>query len=339
MKLTSLTPVTVPVEILALKKTKLPEKLLLGIYASDPTATRVLRALSMGRAGRRKLEQRLIQKGLLTVAGARHMVHVPGLVYTHDPEGGHFVPDSSATKNEKKVARRVAKTTHTDITPLLVPAELLECRYLLASEKVLLGYHVANPSSHNERVVETLGISLAGLKNLKRGLLEKQVLIPSDDGYTIRLPGHVLVRDSQGGHFVSESEAAKIGNIVAIPAPKLTPAQDIYNYWVSSLEKMRRNPSTTASYCLSFTANRIKQIDAESPIGPEREAALVVMKEAENVFFAKDIIKQFEAKALAWAGNATPEQLVAFRVKVEGRMLAGVPEPKLLAMVAKSIAQ
>ena len=72
-------PVTIPLQILALKNAKLPEKLLLSMYAADPVTTRVLRALSMTRAGLRRLEQRLIDKGLLSEAGARHVVHVLGL--------------------------------------------------------------------------------------------------------------------------------------------------------------------------------------------------------------------------------------------------------------------
>jgi hypothetical protein len=106
---------------------------------------------------------------------------------------------------------------------------------------------------------------------------------------------------------------------------------------------MCRQPETTPSYLLSATTNAIKRIEAESPEGPEREAVLSVMKKAENVFFARaalnEIVKKCEAKALEWVGNATPEQLVAFREKVEGRMLAGMPEPKLLGMVTKTISQ
>ena len=327
-------PLAIHAEILALRKAKLPEKLLLAIYAAEPETMRVRRAMSMTRAGLRKLEQRLVQKGLLTIDGDRRVIRVPGL-------GGHFVPDSKVTKNAKKVARRASTAPKADMEPLVVPAELLGCKYLMASEKALLAYYAANPGDQNEQVVAGLGLSLSGLKNLKRGLLEKRVLVPTNDGYTIRLPGYVLMPDSMGSHFVSESEAVKNGNKVTLPAPKLTPAKDVYNYWESSIQRMGRNPSTTPDYCLSFTTKMIKRIEDESPEGPERDAALTVMKIAENDFFAKafldDLIKKCAAKARVWLGNATTEQLVAFRQKVEGMMLAGMPEPKLLAMVTKSI--
>lgn len=335
--------VVIPLQILALKNAKLPEKLLLSLYAADPATTRVLRALSMTRAGLRKLEQRLIHKRMLSEAGARHMVHVPGFVYIHGPDGGHFVSNSSTTKSAKKVACRASNTTQTDIRPLVVPAEILEFRYLTASEKMLLAYFVASPGAANDRVVETLGMSLSGLKKLKRGLLEKKVLVQTDDSYTIRLPGLVLVRDSHGHHFVCESEAVKNGYKIAHPAPKLAPAKDVYRHWKSSLKQMCRQPDTTPSFLLSATSNAIKRIEAESPEGPEREAALLSMKKAANGFFARavldDILKKCEAKALEWVGNATPEQLVTFRQKIESRMLAGMPEPKLLGMVTQVISQ
>ena len=208
---------------------------------------------------------------------------------------------------------------------------------------MLLAYYVANPSASHGSVVQTLGISSSGLKKLRRGLLDKHVLVEIGGAYTIRLPGLVLVRDSHGGHFVCESEAVKSGYKIAHPAPKLAPAKDVYRHWESSLKQMCRQPDTTPSYLLSATTNAIKRIEAESPEGAEREAALLKMKKAENVFFARavldEIVKKCEAKALEWVGNATPEQLVTFRQKVEGKILAGMPEPKLLGMVTKVISQ
>jgi len=336
-------PVAIPPEILALKNAKLPERLLLAVYAADPATTRVLRAMSMTRAGLRKLEQRLIDKRLLSVAGARHMVHVPGLVCIDHGEGGHFVPVSSTTKSAKKVASRASKTAQAEGRPLVVPAELLEFRYLSAAEKVLLAYYVANPSAPNGRVVKTLGVSSSGLKKLKRGLLDKGVLVKIEGAYAIRLPGLVLVRDSDGGHLFPESEALNRGHKVAHPAPKLTPAKDLYDYWKSSLKKMCRQPDTTPSFFLSMTTKTIRRIEVESPVTPEREAALSKMKRAENVFFARDFVydnipRKYEAKFMELVNSATPEQLAALREKAEGMMRVGLPEPRLLGMVTKAIA-
>ncbi len=335
MKPTSLKPVTIPVAILTLKKAKLPEKLLLAMYAADPKAARLRRALSMTGAGLRKLEQRLAEKKLLTVDGARHVIRVPGL-------GGHFVPDSKATRTEQKVARRVPKTTHTTITPLLVPAELLEIKYLLASEKIILACYFANPSATNESVLTTLGLSSSGLKKLKRGLLEKRVLVQINDGYAIRLPGHVVVRDLQGGHFISESEAAKTGNIVTMPAPKLALPADIYAEWLRYIKYLRGMRDTQFGELQSYTSKMIRRVENESPDSPERQVALTRMKQSENFYFAlqfvyENIPRKHEANYMKLVVNGTPEQLAAFRERAEGMTLAGMPEPKQLGLVTEAI--
>jgi hypothetical protein len=336
--------VVIPPEILALKGARLPERLLLAMYAADPTTTRVRRALSMTRAGLRKLKQRLIDKRLLTVAGARHMLHVPGLVYSEQPAGGHFVSASPTPKNERKVARRVCTTIQADIHPLVVPAELLDFKYLLASEKVLLAYYAAHPTAPNKSVLNDLRVSRAGLKKLKRGLIDKRVLIQTDNGYTIRLPGLMLVQDSRGGHFIRESEAVEKGYKAAYPAPKLTPAKDIYDRWLACLKPLRGQTSAKPSEFLAFTTTKIKQMEAESPEGPEREHFLMEMKKAEDFYCAADFVydyisRKYEKKCQALIGSASPEQLVVFRQKVEGMKLAGLPEPKLLGMVTKAISE
>ncbi len=74
-------PVIIPAKILALRKAKLPEKLLLATYAADPATKRVRRAMSMTRADLRKIEQRLIEKELLTVLGGRHMVRMAATLF------------------------------------------------------------------------------------------------------------------------------------------------------------------------------------------------------------------------------------------------------------------
>src|SRR5947209_3379649 len=120
-----LKPITIPSEIHALNIATLPEKLLLAIYASDPTAKWVRRALSMTRAGLRKLERRLIQKGLLKVEGANHLIRAPGLVNNQQPNGGHFFSESATKQNGNKVANRGSKPITTNPVPLVLPAELL----------------------------------------------------------------------------------------------------------------------------------------------------------------------------------------------------------------------
>jgi hypothetical protein len=332
----------IPPEILSLRDAKLPEKLLLAIYAADPSTKRVRRALSMTRAGWRKLEQRLIGKRLLTVLGGSHLVHVPGLVYTGHDDGGHFVSEKPTTKKRERVAGHASTAAQASAAALVIPAPLLGFKYLSASEKVLLAYYAANPDASNVEVVATLGVSTSGLKKLKSDLLERQVLIASDEGYTIRLPGHVLVRDSQGSHFVSESDAEKSGHKVAHDAPRLTPAKDVYKHWRSSIAQLSRNRHVGPSYLLSVTTKMIKRIEDESPEGPEREDALAEMRNAENLYFAADFIydnipRKYEAKCLALIGSATPEQLVGFRTKADAMLLAGMPEPKLLGMVTNSI--
>ncbi|MCX6923479.1 MAG: hypothetical protein NT154_09770 [Verrucomicrobia bacterium] len=344
MPKTSVKPVVIPPAILTLTSAKLPEKLMLAMLAANPEAKRVFRALSMTGAGLRKLEQRLVAKGLLTVAGDRHMIHVPGLVYIERPAAGHFVPASPATKKEKKVARPVSKTTQADIHPLVVPAELVAFKYLMASEKVVLAYYVAHPAAQTKAVLKNLRLSRAGLKKLKRALTDKRVLIQTGNGYTIRLPGLVLVQDSDGGHFVPESEVVKKGYKVAYPAPKLTPAKDVYNRWLACLKPMRGQPSATPSHFLGLTTGKIKQMEEESPPGPEREHFLMAMKKAEDYYFAADFVydyipRKYEEKFAALIGSATPDQLAMVRKKVEAMMLAGLPEPKLLGMVTKAISQ
>jgi hypothetical protein len=344
MSSTQIKPVVIPPEILTLSSAKLPEKLILAMYAADPEARRVFRALSMTGAGLRKLKQRLIDKGLLTVTGARHVVHIPGFVRIERQTGGHFVPASPTSKNEKKVARRVSRTKQAEIQPLIVPAELLEFKYLMASEKILLAYYADHPAAQTNAVLKNLRVSRAGLKKLKRGLIDKRVLIQTGSGCTIRLPRLVLVQGSRGGHFIRESEALKSGQKAACPAPKLTPVRDVYKDWQDHIKWLRRQRSTTESECLSSTTTRIKQMEEECPEGPERETALAGMKEKEDYYFAADFVydnipRRYEEKFMTMIGSASPEQLVMLREKVEGMMLAGLPEPKLLGMVSRAISK
>jgi hypothetical protein len=292
---TTLKPALIPGEILALNSAKLPEKLLLALYADQ--ATPVRRAIGMTNAGFEKLKKRLIQKNLLSFENGRHVVHVPdfrangghpvshsaaakipnkvalsaptttqakperplpapgpgdddhpgkgyfvansskaktakkmasptatrmqataqkspamGTVSKKNSEIGHFIGDSEPPKSAKILASPKSKATQAnEIKLLLVPGELLACKYLTAAEKVLLARYTADPGAQNRQVTIGLGISASGLKSLKHDLIAKKVPVPTDEGFTIRLPNYVLVREDKGGHFIPEIEATKNG--------------------------------------------------------------------------------------------------------------------------------
>ena len=76
----------------------------------------------------RKLAQRLIGKGLLTVLGGRHMVHVPGLVYTGHEDGGHFVSEKPTTKSRENVADHGWSLPRQTVTDALVISALAGLR-------------------------------------------------------------------------------------------------------------------------------------------------------------------------------------------------------------------
>jgi hypothetical protein len=88
----------------------------------------------------------------------------------------------------------------------------------------------------------------------------------------------------------------------------------------------------------------IRRVEIESPDSPEREAAMKLMKQKEDYYFAmhfvyENIPRKHEANYVSLVRNGTPEQLAAFRERVEGMTLAGIPEPKQLGMVTEAIVQ
>jgi hypothetical protein len=311
-----LNPVTVPPEILALPDTTLSEKLALAIFAADPKATgwRVLLPLSLTRVGFRKLKTKLGAKGLLT---------------------GHKVSGFEAQQTAQKVAQPCNKPAAApDTGSLLVHAELLDIKYLMASEKIILAFYIAHPDATNVRVFTELDISPAGLKKLKAGLIEKQVLVPINGGFTVRLPGLVLVRDEQGGHFLSETEAVENGQIIAHASPKLIPALDIFRKWIdydNHLEKSGASPGSRQCYADKMA----KRVENESPDCPKRADVLGGLKNYANVCFALEFVrenasKKVEKQLINQVVSATPELLAVFREQVEGMALAGVQPQKLL---------
>ena len=338
-----LAPITVPAKILTIPDTTPSERLLLALHASvaDGNYRADTRALGITKAGLIKLEHRLVEKGLLTNVDGRHTVNFPGFVYKQQPEGGYFVPLSKTAKTREKVALSPAKTTPApDTRPLVVPSELLSIRYLSASAKMLLAVYAAHPGARNGQVLDVLRVSRAGLKKLKRGLIEKLVLVQTEDGYTVRLPGLVLVE----GHFISENEARKNGHEVALPAPKFTPASEIFDELQKRAEQLFRIGVSEPGEHLALTTRMIQRVEAESPDTPDRDGILRLMKQCENHLFAMQYVRENrlrcdERKALDQVCNATPEQLSCFREQVEGMRLAGITPMKLLSFFGGDIEQ
>lgn len=319
---TKLNPTIITPEILAIPDTTLTEKLALAIYAEDPKVPdgRLRPALGFSKASLRKLKTKLGAKGLLK---------------------GYKVSGFEAQQTAQKVAQPGDQPAPApEAGSLHVHAELLEIKYLLASEKVVLAFYIAHPSATNVRIFTELGISPAGLKKLKAGLIQKQVLVPIKDGYTVRLPGLVLVRDDQGSHFLSETEALNKGHKVAHPSPKLVPVMDIIRKWQAYDEHLRRRKSTPDSH-QRYAEKMAKRIEDESPEGQVRTNALEGFKIYANGCFALEFVRQnasakVQEQFINQIVSATPEQLSAFREKAEGLALAGIDPQKLLASFRES---
>lgn len=313
-----LKPVTVPPEILNLKDTKPSEKLALAMFATNPEISmlRLHRALSITHAGFKKLLDRLVAKGLLSQRGVRHMISVPNLVYLDHPDGGHFVPDSEATKNEHKVAPPASTTSQV----IVIPAEILDLKDVGASEKFLLSVYAATPTTQNEQVLEALGISRAGLKKVKRRLIQCGLLTKSDAGYRIHVPGLVFVENPEGGHFVSEKEALEIAHKVAPTLKKVTPAGVIWDELLLTLRQFEAEGIGTALVTQYATADAIKQVEAESPEGPERDRVLAV--EAGWQRFAM-LPMSGRDWLIGMLVKASPERLTEIRNEIEAAKARG----------------
>ena len=336
--------VAVPWDILAVKRATLSEKLLLAILAGDPHAKHLTRALGIGSAGLRKLKQRLIDRQFLIPNGARSINHLHGLTSVLDAGRGYNVSGIPVAKTVETVTRPLSKVTALDTQPLVVPAELLDFPHLSASEKLLLAFYAAKPAAPNNQVLEALGVSRAGLKKLKRRLVAKHVLVPTEKGYSIRLPGLVFTRDADGGHFLSESDAVQNENKIALPAPRLTPAKDIAVVWERHLKHLFVSARTRPRDIQKYTAQMIRRVQAESPDGSNRDAVLAKMQIMEDKHFALQLVadnipsKHFP-KYYNLMTDATPAQLATFRKHAEAMWLDGLSEPRQLEMVLQAIAQ
>ena len=193
---------------------------------------------------------------------------------------------------------------------------------------------MTHPDATNERVCRELGISPSGLKKLKRGLLDKLVLVPVSGGYTVRLPGYLLIRDEAGSRFIPEGEAEASGHKITSPSPRLVPALDIYRTWSAHFNYLKDINALPSSF-LFYTEKMLKRVEAESLEGPERDSVLKMLSNMANANFAIDFVaenapKKSERKLLDQIVHGTPEQWAAFRVQAEGAQLAGIPPQKLL---------
>jgi hypothetical protein len=329
----ALKPVEIPVAILNLTDATLSEKLLLALIAAstDGKYKPACRALGISKAGLRKLTARLAEKRLLTETNGHRLIHIPGFVYKLPPAGGSFVSSSEGAIIQKKVApRQVLAETALDASPLTIPAELLDFKYLTASAKMLLAVYVTNPGATNSQVINLLGISLSGLKKIKRALLARHVLVAAANGYTVRLPGLLLVE----GHFLSEAEAVQNGHKVP-PTPRLIPARIIAKELDRALLQLRHRRDTIPSQLFDRVGRALQLIESQSPEGPEREAILKKVRDMENFYFAwtyvfENVPRVHELQCTKLIFNATPDQLAVFRERAEGLKLAGNAPKKLL---------
>ena len=334
MQIKLLATVTIPSEIINLTRSKPPEKLLLALLASTPDGkyTRACWALGISKAGYRKLRQRLIKKEFLTDVNGHVHIHIPGYAFKHSPVGGSFVRILSVPKKGEKVSTQLPiSTPSTGHQPLMIPSELLSCKHLSASAKLLLAVYAADPGAPNNQVQEVIGISRSGLKKLKGSLLAKRVLIETEQGYKVRLPGFVHMQ----GHFVTELQALNSGHKVSSPTPKLTPARMIASKLKKSLSIMRRKRDTTPNCLLCSVSRAIQEVENQSPEGPDRDAVLAKLRRLEDFYFVwnhifENVPRIHEQDFMKMFATATPKQLATIREKAEAKKLAGIPPTKLL---------
>lgn len=344
MASTFIKPVTIPAEILSLENANLSEKLTLALFAANPeiTESRVRRLVGIKQDGLRILKDRLVQKRFLTQRGGRHLICVPGLVYRDDPEGGHFVPEFKGQENGQKVAPPEPTITHPN-GGIAIPAEILDLKGVGASEKFLLTVYATNSNATNAVALRVLGISPAGLKKLKGRLIRGGLLTREGAGYRIQVPGMVFIADAEGGYFIPETEAIKSGKIVAPRVVKT--AIDITQEWQAAVQHFEAVGQTRMSTFLVMTTEAIKEIETETLADdPFREQALGCLRSFETIYFDHaflfdQIPKSFWQQGIKLLANATMEQLEAFRQKAEGLMLAGLSQPKQLAMATEALTQ
>jgi len=120
-------------------------------------------------------------------------------------------------------------------------------------------------------------------------------------------------------------------------------AQAILEEWQASVDYLEELDQTPVSTFRSLTNSSIKQIESETLADdPLRQQALQILRNFETIVFAVAFLfdqtpKSFWKQGKRLLANATLEQLEAFRQKAEGWMLAGLPEPKQLAMATEAI--
>src|SRR5882672_10850716 len=85
---------------------------------------------------------------------------------------------------------------------LNIPTVVLALTNVTASEKMLLALYVAESDAKNYRVFRVVGVSLAGLKKIKRRLVSKGMLRSTVNGYEIMVPGMAPVLGDPEGNLV-----------------------------------------------------------------------------------------------------------------------------------------
>jgi hypothetical protein len=340
----TLIPVVIPPEILKLKNATLPAKLVLALYHDNPdiSRSRVIRATGLTVPGLRKLMQRLIAKGWLTGCKIffdgrsffRGKVHIiPELIHASQQLGsGHSVPENQTAEFEQKVApdHPVTKLPAAAST-LVIPGEVLDLRGVIASEKFVLSFYAAHPIAQNEQVFAALGVSRSGLKKVKNRLQDVGMLIKTDAGFHIRVPGLIHVDGPEGGHFMPETEAIKTGKIVApLVVRKVRSCEAIWNEWQALIKKSCEEGSPAIVFA-GITESFIERMKEEALESPERKAVLSIMKNKVNYYTSLQYVRNYCpkelqddcVKMLKTFDSSKPEELTVLRERVERVLVAG----------------
>lgn len=324
--------IKMPPDILALRDAKPSEKLLLALYAVTEKPKRLARTLGMTKPGLRKLTRRLVEKGWLTFAGDRGILRLP--------PANHTVSKFKPVENGNKVTSRHVETVYD--SSLILHAELVDFPHLSAAEKLVIALYAANPSATNESVANTVGLSLSGFKKVKTTLLQRRVLTLVNGVFAIRLQTQVFKSDSEGGRFITESEAIENGYKVTGPAPQLTPAKTLYFEWSRRLKSMRKNPASTTGNYAQYFAAMVQRVERESPEGVVKLVVLELMSKARDLQTALHYVEDYiprvhQKKFVKLLNTAKPEQIAALCCQIKNTALAGQPEFQQLKCVTDII--
>ncbi|HEY3855689.1 MAG TPA: hypothetical protein VGO67_14970 [Verrucomicrobiae bacterium] len=218
--------------------------------------------------------------------------------------------------------------------PLNVPTGILALTDVTASEKLLLALYAAEPNAKNFRAMQTLGVGLAGLKKIKRRLIDKGYLHSNANGYEVLVPGIASAAEVTGGHFVSKSSAAENDNKVA-PAPaRLTKDRSLAEIWDSHVTiydqalHVDTFPHTLEMLSKKFLNFVTNEVPSDCP---GRDEALIALIARRDYWFgasyaSDNLPRKAQREVAKLIGKATPKQLAALRTGIEcGQLAAGKP--------------